>query len=887
LLLLAAPAFAQMEGAHRQLVDAGVHVPVLTKAPKLLEFVQADYPPEAAKTGLGADVRLIVTIDKDGNVPDAKVKDPQGNGFDEAAIDAVKRFKFSPAEIDDVPAAVQIEYVYHFRMEVPDAGAPAPDSGVEPPPKLATLKGELIVRGNRSHIPAGSVRCDNLPDAGEVYSDDKGVFSITFPAGFCRVIASANGFHNFETDETLEPDEIRSVKYYMLQKNIGYETVVRDVKEKKEVVDRTLTREELQKVPGSFGDPVRVLQDFPGVARSPYILGQLIVRGADPSETQTYLDGVQVPLLFHLLGGPSVINSEFIDSIDFFPGGFGARYGRAIGGTVDVSTRKGSADTWHVVGQADFQAASLFVEAPVTDNVSVAGAVRRSYIDAILPTVLNIVNPPSETNGTLLVLPVYWDYQVRVDVGAKRGQTAVNGASSFSVMAFGSDDMLTIAQSGTGTQTGFSLNYHTLFHRLIATWMYKAPNVTFKLAPWAGYDLAAINAGGIGFSADRWTAGLRADLAVDVNKWLTIRGGADIYDEHLVGEAELPILSGDQYVDFPGSDPKTQTQRIAATPETFDGALYLEGDLRLGPVTVTPGLRATHSVVYGNTMHSFDPRLWVKYDLFPKWTTLKGSVGLYSQAPSAFDMAPPPLGNPALTYERAFQTSLGVKQKITDSINIDVTGFYNRRYDEVTSPGLTTVNPDGTVTQLRSGNVGLGRAYGLEVMLRQEVTKNLFGWIAYTFSRSVDSRTDAPTEYLDQYDQTHNLIIVASYRIPLFCKREVACAGWEFGGRFRYVTGNPTTPLIHDYDLYRNDANGFSGTYGAYRSSRLPPFHQLDLRLDKNFVFDKWTLGVYLDVQNVYNAKNTEGTITDYRFRTQYQVPGIPFLPILGIKGSL
>ncbi len=237
-------------------------------------------------------------------------------------------------------------------------------------------------------------------------------------------------------------------------------------------------------MPGTLGDPIRVLQDFPGVARAPYVLGQLIVRGADPSQTQTYLDGVQVPLLFHLLGGPSVINAEFIDSIDFYPGGFGARYGRAIGGSVDVSTRKGSAKAWHVVAIVDLAGASLFVEAPLTDRVSVAGAVRGSYLAALLPTVLNIVNPPSETNGTLLVVPQYWDYQIRLDVGAKRGETLLDGASSFSVMAFGSDDILQIIQSGTGTSTGFALNYHTLFHRLLASWTYRTSTTTFKVTPW-------------------------------------------------------------------------------------------------------------------------------------------------------------------------------------------------------------------------------------------------------------------------------------------------------------------------------------------------------------------------------------------------------------------
>ena len=315
---------------------------------------------------------------------------PAGHGFDEAAVEAVKRFVFTPAEIDFQPSAVQVEYVYHFVLKVVDAGVPeAIDAG--PPPKAhATLKGTLITRGSRTRIMGGVVICVNQPGP-EALSDEKGHFSLEIEAGECQVRVVSADHKNFETVEVLEPNETREVNYYVLPKVVGYETVVRGERDKKEVVDRTVSRQEMQKVPGTFGDPVRVMQNFPGVARAPFVSGALIVRGASANETLTFFDGVEIPILFHLGGGPSVVNAEFIDKIDFFPGGFGARYGRAIGGVVDVGSRRGAADTYHGVAKIDFLDSSLFFEAPLADGMSIAAAARRSYIDALLPGILPLV----------------------------------------------------------------------------------------------------------------------------------------------------------------------------------------------------------------------------------------------------------------------------------------------------------------------------------------------------------------------------------------------------------------------------------------------------------------------------------------------------------------
>ena len=145
---------------------------------------------------------------------------------------------------------------------------------------------------------------------------------------------------------------------------------------------------------------------------------------------------------------------------------------------VDVASRKGASDTWHGVAKIDLLDTSLFFEAPLAPGVSVSAAVRRSYIDALLPLVL----PKDPQGGTLLVLPAYWDYQVRLDVGGKKGEKLSDG-SVYSLFAFGSDDQLKVVASGGGRNRDFSINYHTLFHRLLGTWQYKKGDTTFRLTP--------------------------------------------------------------------------------------------------------------------------------------------------------------------------------------------------------------------------------------------------------------------------------------------------------------------------------------------------------------------------------------------------------------------
>ena len=172
-------------------------------------------------------------------------------------------------------------------------------------------------------------------------------------------------------------------------------------------------------------------------------------------------------------------------------------------------------------------------------------------------------------------------------------------------------------------------------------------------------------------------------------------------------------------------------------------------------------------------------------------------------------------------------------------------------------------------------NDGRGRAYGGEVLVRQQLWRNLFGWVAYTLSRS--ERQDHPGEdwhrYL--YDQTHILTLLASYHLP---------RGFQVGGRFRYVTGDPYTPVVGAY--FDSNADLYAPIYGPPFSARLPAFNQLDLRVDKVWTFDRWRFSAYLDVQNVTRATNAEALRYSFDFTVARPLAGLPLLPIGGVRGD-
>jgi hypothetical protein len=269
-----------------------------------------------------------------------------------------------------------------------------------------------------------------------------------------------------------------------------------------------------------------------------------------------------------------------------------------------------------------------------------------------------------------------------------------------------------------------------------------------------------------------------------------------------------------------------------------------------------------------------DPRLGFRYDIRPgaRRTTLKGGVGLFHQPPPPYTSIKP-FGNDGVLSAYAVHYSFGVEQAFTRSLELSIEGFYKDLDDLV----VGTPDPGAGATGLAFKNVGSGRSYGAEWLLRLRPEGPLFGWVAYTLSRSERSDGPGTPEVRYAYDQTHILTAVGSYKLG---------RGWQVGARFRYVTGSPYTPAVGgvmDYD---------AGSYAEVEetpanSSRLPAFHQLDLRVDKTWKFEAWQLTAYLDVQNAYNRRNVEAVSYNYDYSKSSTISGLPILPIVGVKGEL
>jgi hypothetical protein len=645
---------------------------------------------------------------------------------------------------------------------------------------------------------------------------------------------------------------------------------------RREIGQTTLSKIDVREMPGAFGDAFRAIEALPGVTPLASGVPYFYVRGAPPNNAGYYVDGVRVPLLFHLGLAQGVIHPGLIDHVDFFPSAAPARYGGFAGAIIAGQTRE-PATEFHGEANLRLVDAGALLEAPFAEGRGTALVAARYGF-------------PGPMLSAFSDLEIgYWDYQTRAS-------WQLGSRDTISVFAFGSHDYLATRSPSNDPTASQELveQFVSDFHRLDLRYDHVHDGGRVRIALTGGYDSQ-------GAEPTYMTArslAARVEFEQQLAPALRFRGGAN---------AQL-----DDYgitITRQGPGEPTIPHSADPPPQNFNAGLHSDFVWRPAPrVELVPGARVDlyassrpnepPSTTRNRTvLPAVDPRLSARVTITPGVAWLS-TFGLAHQYPSlrVGNIPAPMLTIPGFPFDvpqlqSAAQVSQGVELALPAELTLTATAFYSYFW------GLTDLSSSCFQYELGEGDPPMpgdppppyvcpnndpvhGRGYGLEVLLRRPFSKRLSGLLSYTLSRTtreahfitrsgVDDVVTVPSEF----DRTHVFNAILTYDLG---------RGWRIGSRLLFYTGTPYSEL---------DGSLPVAPYHAYRN---PAFFRVDFRLEK-----RWRLGrtgsvaFVLEGQNVTLSKeisnlgmDCEGRPTAEGSQTecQYSEIGPLTIPSVGVE---
>jgi hypothetical protein len=583
-----------------------------------------------------------------------------------------------------------------------------------------------------------------------------------------------------------------------------------------------ITRSSARELPGAFGDPLRAVESEPGVTPIVSGLPYFFVRGAPPASVGIFIDGIEVPLLYHAFFGPSVIHPGLFERVDLYKGAPPASYGRYAGAVIATETR---APRYELNGEASLRIidAGALVETPFADgrgSALVAG--RYSYTGLVLSLLSN----------TKLQ---YWDYQTLVAYRLSAHET-------LGVFAFGAFDLF---ESGDPDLAG-QIGGQTQFHRL---------DLRYDWAPDERSQVRVALTGGFDRTRDENGSGslrdesLRARLEArhELSATVGVDAGADVrLDSFRLAASPMRVDYSDLSALFPSRDDGT-------------GGAYVS--LRLRPdrhVRFVPGVRADLYAVQGALKGAFDPRFASEFQLSRRWV-VEQSIGLSHQRANFLPGVPAAsVGTLQGGLESGAVFDAGVRFKPGADFTLAATVFRTAFFDVVDPVGSQR---DFTIDRGALNDRVTIQTQGIEARVSRPLTRHLGGFLAYTFSHS--ERNHGASSSISGYDRPH--VVQAAL---------TADFGWNVraGGRAVYYSGIPALLLNEGSPHFSSRVRG-------------PSFFRLDLRLEKRFEFRAARyLSVIAEVLNATGSEEVLraecGTIC------QADKSGPVVLPSVGVEGG-
>jgi hypothetical protein len=762
----------------------------------------------------------------------------------------------------------------------------------------ATISGYVKDAKTEEPLIGATVRIENT-EKGAV-TDINGYYSIqnvtpqtyTVVASFVgyadnkkyNVVVKTGGIPNvnFKLEEEVEQLEGVTVRANPFQK-----------REETPLSIQRLSPEEIATYPGGNNDIAKVAQSLPGVSGSVGgFRNDIIIRGGAPNENVYYLDGIEIPSINHFstqgsAGGPvGLLNVSFFEGVSLTASAFGAQYDNALSGVLQFDQRDGNRRDYQTNFRVSSSEAALTVEGPLfkakseeMSNTSFIASVRRSYLQFLFQVI------------DLPFLPDYWDYQYKlthkIDEYNEINFTGVGSIDDISVNVpdeYDEEQQATLDQIPIITQwsTTAGISWKNRF-KDNSGFMTTALSTNVLNNLFEQYE-DNVNEEGLYLSNDsqEQEVKLRYTLTKFIGDW-TINTGA-VVQQSIYENSTTNLVNDFEY-----------TNSLNFTRYGFHGQAsrsFLND--RFG---VSAGFRVDGNTFMenGNDLSkTFSPRLSVSYQLDKeaKWTA-NASIGRYYKIPPytilGFTEQDGTQSNKDTKYIQSDHLVAGVEYLLTPSSRISIEGFYKRYEDYPVSvtDSVSLANLGGGFSVLGNEpveSVGLGRTYGVELLYQRKFTKNFYAILALTHYYSEFTGFDTD-EYLPSSWDNRNLVtFTGGYKFG---------NNWELSARVRYLGQTPLAPVDRDATL--ESYPDIIRDYSRQGELLLDPFNQTDVRIDKKWNFEGFTLDVFLEFQNVFVqqlpsepdyglVRDDEGNVVTPRQLKQIEsVDNSSFIPNLGI----
>jgi outer membrane receptor protein involved in Fe transport len=745
-----------------------------------------------------------------------------------------------------------------------------------------TIEGSVRERGTRAPIPAALVYV--VEHDVEAFTDEQGAFVVSLPDGRgpaeLTVRLDSPGYVR-SAELVRLPAGASTAKadlYLVPTDEAGGVTRIRERRSAADVARGThrISGREVNEMPGTYGDPAKAIENFPGMGRVRRSQGALLVRGATPGETAVFVDDFEVPDLYHFTGSTSVINLPFVDSVELVPGAFSARYGRATGGLIVLHTRKLPTDDIHGFGKLDVIDGGAYVGVPLSERAAVGVSARRSWLDGVRQT-QRALSPSDD----IVQVPTYWDYQLKLDWDVASGHELV-------VFTFGSGDReLYIRDASEAFAAHHEIN-DSDFHRIGMRYRHVlGGGFTHTITPAIGYERRQydLERGLERRERDTFDAALREDLTwrgedARVSVGIDATARADLF--RFGGLLAAPALRALPSADLEGQV-RRQTYEDTALRGTF--GVYAEGTFDpLARLSVTPGLRLDAYWYEEAPVLSIEPRVAASYEVTQgEWgLTLKAGSGVFARPPEPDDVVAARRYGRRLGHAQAMHLQGGMEQRLGVLGAFSATVFSITRDSAITRSDTFPSPQSPLVSPVAMSGASLST--GVEVLVRLPQRPAGWGWVSYTLARH--ELRDGPSPYAVRYaypsefDTTHLLSFVGQTRLPW---------GFRLGGRYRVATGMPFTPVSGG--LFDADSGRYLPLQAARGSQRFEVFQALDVRLDYALLLPWLECVFYADLVNAHSLLNSAlpvNAIEDLRYSADYsqvqEVRGLPLIPAAGLK---